>query len=382
MSKANQTFGPALVDFRRPLRGPENAIEVIANEGLLNAEDRVRATMDAKAFNEAWTEYDENGGPCSYLYQPALMEATVGSKALMAVSGQVARAQEQPVEWKEHVLGKWSPGDRLMPGRMHHSKDVRKLVAEKNDLVEVNGVEYVLGIFAIDSSRTGNYGTIMREGKRLAFEGLDGIDRLVGRINPDVTTEALEDGGWIVWNKNQQVVWGTLNRNGSALTHDAIREDASNVEFVALTDPIVGRNVSREALVERVRAVMSDKSTVNKDGLTEWDRFCGRKASNTEGKVSTGEKKTWDNVGTLCRLHPKVVFCFGFRAVQVGIPCFTRFQGDTLDAKEVLSFAIGQRLPLDLSENRWDLRRRVKVETTEEVAPEVETTVVEPVIAD
>ncbi|KKL84651.1 hypothetical protein LCGC14_1962610 [marine sediment metagenome] len=375
MSRVNKKNGPALVNFCRPMRGPENAVEVIKNGGLLSRDDRCKATMDAQSFNDAWKEYADNNGPCPYLYQPSLMEATVAEKGLMAVSGQPARSKGKPDKWSERVLGTWNNGDRLESGRLHHSKDVSKLVANKDDIVEVDGVKYVMGIFAIDSSKTGNYGTIIREGKRLAFEGVEGVERLVGRINPDIVTETFEDGGWVVWNTNQQIVWGTLNRDGSALTHANIREDASNTAFVALSDPIVGKDVARSMLVAAVKAAMSEPP--NEEGLTNWDRFCGRKSRSEDGKTTAGENKTWANVGTLCRLHPKVVFCFGFRAVQVGIPCFTRFVGDTLEtSEEVLNFAVGQRLPLDLSENRWDLRRRFKSEpeTAEVEAPEVETT--------
>lgn len=354
-----------IFDFRRPRASADNILDFL--DGKSGPNDGI---MTVEEFRDAFTEYaNSDSAPCPYLYQPALIEAAVDSDALCAVAGQPARAKSRPADWDSNVLGEWKEGDRLQPGRMHHAKDISKLVVNPEDIVEIPGIgRAVMGIYAINQSKTGNYGTIIDEARRLSFADMPDVESLVGLINNETVIENLEDGGWIVWKPNQQVTWGYLERGGVRLSHENIRSDNTNCIFAPLANPIVGRDIGKDELIGAVRDSMS--KVVNDKGQNDWDKFCGRKGRNQ----NAGAEKTWNNVGTLCRNHPRSIFPFGFRGVQIAMPCFTRYIGDAIEtAQECLNFVIGARLPVAYSENQWNMRDRLAVDDM----PEVEETKVE-----
>jgi len=340
-------------DLTRP-RSADAVLKFVAGP----VEDVNEGLVDREAYEAALKSGDSPGN----LYQPPVIQAAVEAKALCATVGQTARTKEKPKEWKVAQLGKWKEGYRLEVARLYHAKNVRKLVLnQKDNIVSVPGLGDVIvgvggysAIHSVSSSKTGNFGAIIQEAKRLAFADVDGLDKLVGLVNTAAYQETLEDGSWLVFGAGQSIVWGYVYDGETQLNYDQIASgEHTDVTFRPLDNPIEGESVSKTDLFVAVKEAMSEEA---------WKKFSG-------GDDAKGFEKTWANVNTLCRLSPQVLNCSGFRAVQCGMPCFTCFIGDSQEtASEVFNFVVGARLPIDYAENKWQMRSRLG---ESEDAPEV-----------
>jgi hypothetical protein len=349
------------------------------NVGLLSQSD-----WDAM-WNAHYGAIEEGAStipPLNNLYQPPVVQYAKTVNAMAATKSQGKTTKTRPSAWNDNKLGKWALGMGLGDIRCHHAEDVRKLVVNADEnLLKVGRVEYVVGtsdtsaIHLIHASKTGNFGAIIVCGKAVAADGIKGLDNIVGRINDRVVVEKLEDGSEMVWLPNQLVTWGYLHKgdNSRPMTVTQIRNlpaDSTGIKFRALDKPIRLNNVDPKAFFSAIKKYMSRADSKDDKGETDWDRFGGRKARSGKGSKSP-EDRTWGNAGTLCRLSPKVMRCQGLRSLQLGLPIFSCFEGDKPeDARLVISFAIGARLPDEWSENTWDMRGRLAPEEAEaEEAP-------------
>lgn len=380
-SKVDKSGERAVVDMRRPWQ--VDAVKSYATTLAQSMKEGGKAPLpprngilSATAFEKMENAYDEAVESGSKLpsmpnlYQPPVID---GIKLVNARAAQRSHAKSKPKEWSDG-LGDWEEGFGLGDIRSHHAEDARKLVTDpEENVIKVGAWEYVVGtaevaaIHLINASKVGSFGAILAEGKKLAAEGIKGLDNLVGRFNKDVTVEKLEDGSEIVWLPNQQVTWGYLVKGDRKMTVAQIRNlegDASGVKFEALDAPIRLNNVSLKALFGAVKKSMSLASTKDEDGKTAWERFSEREAR-SDGERSV-ETAIATNVGTLCRLSPKVLRCQGFKSLQIGLPIFHCFEGDTVEKAEVvIGFAVGCRLPTAYAENKWAMRARLGVDEEE-----------------
>lgn len=327
-------------------------------------------------------EAGKKAPPLSNLYQPSIMQYAKTVNALAAQKAQGKSTKSRPAQWNENKLGKWELGFGLGDIRCHHAEDARKLVVNPDEnLLTVGRLgQFVVGttdtsaIHLIHASKTGCFGAIIAEGKKLAAEGVKGLDNLVGRFNDKVVKETLEDGSIIVWLPNQQVTWGYLVKGDRKMTCAQIRnlgDDVTGVKFEPLPAVIRLNNVTVKAVFSSVKRTLSLVATKDEAGKTDWDRFTARKGR-SGSKKSAEETAVATNAGTLCRLSPKVLRCQGFKSLQLGMPIFHCFEGDSVEKAElVIGFAIGCRLPDDYAENTWDMRGRLGIEEEE---PETETT--------
>lgn len=376
-------------DFRRPRQN----VEVVTAFARGEENNPNKGRMSPNEVVAACQAFKDGKAGCPHLYQPVIVEAAQKIGATVATCG---RSKSQPSNWNEKQLGPYSEGDVLGETRIHHLTDIRKM-GEDGSISEFDGLgTFVVGtdtlsaIHAIHSHRTGNYAVVVACLKQLAFDE-NQVANLVGRINDDVVDEIVEDGGFLVWNPYQVITWGYLSRKGKRMSGSQIRQmkNIDGVEFEPLAEPIVGRNVSQEELGTAVGEAMCNIRKA--DGHNAWMSFCGSMKDDAKGFA-----KMRTNVGTLCRNSPAILNCFGLRNCQLGLPIFKLWEGDSAsDSQEVVSIAIGMRLPVNVEENKWEMLARFRGETetiaetivpsqevdipTVEVVPEVEEVVLEPV---
>lgn len=339
-------------------------------------------TAEWNAHYEAVEAGKKNPPPLSNLYQPPIMQYAKTVNALAAQKAQGKSTKSRPAQWNENKLGKWELGFGLGDIRCHHAEDARKLVVNPDENLLTLGRlgQFVVGttdtsaIHLIHASKTGCFGAIIAEGKKLAADGVKGLDNLVCTFNTKVVKETLKDGSIIVWLPNQQVTWGYLVKGDRKMTCAQIRnlgDDVTGVKFEPLPEAIRLNNVTVKAVFSAVKRTLSLVATKDEAGKTDWDRFTARKGRSGT-KKSAEETAVATNAGTLCRLSPKVLRCQGFKSLQLGMPIFHCFEGDSVEKAElVIGFAIGCRLPDDYAENTWDMRGRLGIE---EEATETETT--------
>jgi len=333
-------------------------------------------------------------------YQPVIVGAGVSSGARFLTAGQKARNKVEPENWPSD-LEPWQEGYRMSDShRRCHKTDARDLVIDREqNVLTVGQNDFVVGtdkvpaILLINASKTGSYGENIRCGKSVSFGDNEDIINLVGRFNNSYYVDYFDDGTVpgcpVVWAPNMCVdQWGYFELDGRRLSNTEIRSilafDSSNTEltFIPLDAPIVGKSLSQFNLWQDVCQSMSDVKTKDSSGLTALDRFKSRSARGEEkGDLSDN---AWRNLKVQCRTNPKELFPFGFFSAQTGvIPCL-HFQDST--DKEYIRFVIGCRVGSAYSETLWEAKSRLKskvesksVETTES-APVAEETAVEAIM--
>jgi hypothetical protein len=354
----------SVVEFAKAWYGGETPR---LNQGVFSGPEWDKFRADQKAAKDAGKVF-----PTPNIYQPVIIGY---ANELDCVIGFAGSAEKRPAEWNDNILGTFDGTATIGAMRLNHVPDVTKLIVDpESNVVKIGrlgtflvGLTDLSAIHLVHFSKTGSFGAISRVGKELAAQGVKGLDTLVARINDKVIKETLEDGSEIVWGPGMRLEWGrfTKGENSRPMTPHAVRNlaadgaDLDGVKFTALSEPIRLNNVDPKELVRGVKKLMQAADTKDEDGNTDWDRFLGRKARSGED-TRAAEDRLWGNVGTCCRLSPKVLRCHGFKSVQIGLPIFTCFEGETAeDAKLRVGFGVGARLPIAWSENTWAMRGRL-----------------------
>lgn len=342
------------------------------NKGVMSVTAWTKHVSDRAAAIKA----GKKASPPINIYQPVVMQHANNVGAIMAYTPDPP-AKRRPGKWNDNQLGQWEGGELDSP-RLHHEQDVKDLIVNPDEnVVKVGRLgEFLVGngetsaIHLVHMSKTGGFRNIHRATKEAGdTENIKGVDRLVAHINSKIVTMTLEDGSELVWLPGQVLTWGYLHRgnNSQPMTPTQVRgigEDAEGVTFKALESPIRLENCDPMKVAARVSKIMSAADTKDAEGATDWDRFVARKPRG-EGKKSRDPlERVMENAGTCCRINPKVIRCNGLRALQIGLPIFTCFEGSIEQPKVRIAVAVGARLPVGFSENVWAFRARLNPKET------------------
>ena len=303
-----------------------------------------------------------------FLYSPAIVQIARKQKSTFVIHGQVEKQPKEPSDWNTSKFGTHEPGMRFDDFRVNHVDDIRKTV-DKEALRTIGSREYVVGTtdvpapFRLNSARSGNYHYNIAIAKQMSLEGIKELNNIVGQIGNKLRIEKFENGGEVVWLPQHEITWGYLQKDKKALTPatiDKLDEKTTGIRFVPLKSDVrfVGRRVFKDECIKEVKRQMSLAGTKDEDGKTAWERFGGRK------KSTTSEECGWNNlVNTQKRINPEVLYCFGFRNVQQGIPIFT---GSDKDGNVFVQFVVGCRLVVGLTDEKKTVIAKVRESKIEE----------------
>lgn len=354
----------AFIEWAKKVNAGENPSP---NTFLLSRED---FRKQWEAF-EAALEDGKTPPSIAPLYQPLWIQHAVATNARVVRAGQTSKHTTKPKDWSD-AWGEWTKGRYISKpgdGRRCHNPDARTMVTKRDEnVLALLGADFVIGttdtpaIMLINASETGNFGNNITAGKDASLSECKGIRNLVGRFNPRIKKENIDDGtkpgGLVVWGENQVVDWGYLMRKGEQMTPAQIRkaveaDDLSGIEFKELEAPIVGKSLTKDQFWTAVKRAMSLAGTRDDNEKTDLDRFEKRKARS--GRKTETEVRSFGNFKTQCRVNFNQVFPFGLYNSQTGIVPVIHF-GD--DETELVRFVIGVRQGSAFSENKWQARRR------------------------
>ncbi len=166
------------------------------------------------------------------------------------------------------------------PNRRCHALDVRKLVTPGDNILRINGRDYVVGTddlpaaMQINGSRptelASNRGCICAASKELSLKSVAALANLVWRINSHATAG---------FGPNQTTDVGRLMRSGKVMTPAQIRaafeaEKLDGITFEKLETPIVGAVFTEAAHMGVIKRMMMRHSSKKVDqSTTAFDRF-------------------------------------------------------------------------------------------------------------
>lgn len=283
------------------------------------------------------------------IHQPVLLQLATELGMSAAISGHENRRNQKPAMWDDS-LPEWQSGFGINQNITSHGiKDICKNVDNPGKhLVQIGNSKFVIGnsgtsainILQSSDGQT-NYAINLQVLKALCFKNED-VQNLVYRINNSVdrlTVTGTANQPVVVMLPNQYATAGYLTRNGNQLTYAEIQNavetnNASDIEFVALANPIVGRKISKTDFLNAVKNLM--QNVKRDDGSTMWDNWL---ADSDESAVLA---KIWNNVSVVqTRSNPESLHCFGWRCA-VADTVIARGYGNTRD-EQYITMLIGVR---------------------------------------